>query len=397
MRAKGTRLWWRDPRYKDGKLTHPGVYWIRDGGYSVSTKTDDLSKAERMLDDYRAAKHSPERNQPAARVYVADCLAKYMRDVASSHTRPRATALLCAPVLEFFQRHTLGDITGDLCRRYAAQRSTDALARRELECLKAAINHAHREGMTREVIGVWLPPRRPSRERWLTPKEAAALVRHCWRYRENKNGKPTPRATRRHVAKFIIVALRTGRRAGVVINAKLGKSNDSTYVDLDSGMLMPKPRHVQTKKRQPPIKLPGRLLAHMRRWKRQGQKYVIEYNGEPVTRMGVAFRCAARDVGMPDVTPHTLRHTAATWGMQRGGDIWALSGYLGMSVKTLTTIYAHHDPKHLASAVELYNRPGGIPVAATDNQQRKRNKAAEVAQKGQQKPMLLGELHVGSE
>src|SRR5260370_6180268 len=182
MRAKGTRLWWRKPRYdKDGKLTHPATWVIRDGDAMVSCQTADLPKAERMLADYTAAKWSPERNRPAARVSVADCLAKYLKDIAPTHTRPKATAFMCKPLLRFFQRHTLADVGGDLCRRYAAQRSTDAMARRELECLKAAIGHAHKEGMVRELIGVWLPPRPPSRERWLTPKETAALVRHCWR------------------------------------------------------------------------------------------------------------------------------------------------------------------------------------------------------------------------
>ena len=42
--------------------------------------------------------------------------------------------------------------------------------------------------------------------------------------------------------------------------------------------------------------------------------------------------------------PHTLRHTAATWLMQLGVDFWVASGYLGMTVETLTTVYGHHHP-----------------------------------------------------
>jgi integrase len=388
MRSKGARLYWREARHAaDGKVSHPATWVIRDGPTMRSCGTAERARAEQMLGDHVAAKYSPDRNRPASRVRVAEAVVKYDRDIVLHHARPRATRLMLAPLLRFFQRYTLGDITGDLCRRYAATRSTDAMARRELECLKAAINHASKEGLIREVIGVWLPPRRPARERWLTPQEAAKLVRHAWRFREVQNGEPTPKATRKHVARFIVVALRTGRRAGVVVGAKLGKSSDSTYVDLDTGLLMPKPGHVQTKKRQPPIKLPGRLLAHLRRWKRQGQRFVIEYNGSPVTRMGVAFRNAARDVGMPDVTPHTLRHTSATWGMQRGADIWALSGYLGMSVKTLTSIYAHHNPQHLSSAVDVFNR-AGRPVAATGHHVQKENKVTKNARKAQQKAHL---------
>jgi integrase len=32
-----------------------------------------------------------------------------------------------------------------------------------------------------------------------------------------------------------------------------------------------------------------------------------------------------------NVTPHTLRHTAATWLMQRAAPMWEAAGFLGMS------------------------------------------------------------------
>ena len=35
------------------------------------------------------------------------------------------------------------------------------------------------------------------------------------------------------------------------------------------------------------------------------------------------------------MSPHTLRHTAATWLMQAGADRWQAAGYLGMSVEML--------------------------------------------------------------
>jgi Phage integrase family len=42
------------------------------------------------------------------------------------------------------------------------------------------------------------------------------------------------------------------------------------------------------------------------------------------------------------VTPHTLRHTAATWLMQRGVSIWEAAGFLGMSPEVLQDTYGHH-------------------------------------------------------
>ncbi|MFZ0426102.1 MAG: hypothetical protein WAL80_24765 [Xanthobacteraceae bacterium] len=67
----------------------------------------------------------------------------------------------------------LSEIKGALCREYVRTRTTDAAARRELEDLRAAINHHRREGLCSKIIEVVLPPERPARDRWLTRLEAA--------------------------------------------------------------------------------------------------------------------------------------------------------------------------------------------------------------------------------
>jgi hypothetical protein len=87
-------------------------------------------------------------------------------------------------LLHFFGDKMLSDINGAASRDYAAQRSTDAAARRELEDLRAAINHHRREGLCSQVVEVVQPPERPARERWLTRAEAARLILKAWRYRE---------------------------------------------------------------------------------------------------------------------------------------------------------------------------------------------------------------------
>ena len=53
----------------------------------------------------------------------------------------------------------------------------------------------------------------------------------------------------------------------------------------------------------------------------------VEFNGNPVASVKKGFKTAvglARLRGR--VTPHTLRHTAATWLMQRGVPIWRPQG-----------------------------------------------------------------------
>jgi integrase len=52
------------------------------------------------------------------------------------------------------------------------------------------------------------------------------------------------------------------------------------------------------------------------------------------------------------VTPHTLRHTAATWLMQRGVPIWQAAGYLGMSAEMIERTYGHHHPDYMRGAAQ---------------------------------------------
>src|SRR3982074_2499089 len=77
----------------------------------------------------------------------------------------------------------------------------------------------------------------------------------------------------------------------------------------------------------------------VKRWVRLGmaKSHFVEWNGKPIssvkTGFGSAVRLAGLDVAAGNVTPHTLRHTAATWLMQRAAPMWEAAGFLGMSEK----------------------------------------------------------------
>lgn len=149
------------------------------------------------------------------------------------------------------------------------------------------------------------------------------------------------------------------------------------WVDLDSGVMHRRgQQETETKKRRPPARLGRRILAHLRRWKAMDEasraelleriapedreaaahayKHVVSYHGAPIEKIRRAFETAVEFAWLDgDVTPHTLRHTRATWVMQRGVDLWEASGHLGMSVKTLTDVYGHHHPDWQKEAVEV--------------------------------------------
>jgi hypothetical protein len=85
----------------------------------------------------------------------------------------------------------------------------------------------------------------------------------------------------------------------------------------------------------------------------------VEFNGKPVASVKNAFRSAVELANLPGkITPHTLRHTAATWLMQRGVPIWEAAGFLGMSPEVLQDTYGHHHPDYLQGAAAAISQKG---------------------------------------
>jgi integrase len=83
---------------------------------------------------------------------------------------------------------------------------------------------------------------------------------------------------------------------------------------------------------------------------------VVEWNGRPPSRVQKP-KLVAIAAGLGDqVTPHTLRHTAATWQMQAGTDMFEAAKYLGMTTATLEQTYVHHRPDHLTAARDAHLR-----------------------------------------
>jgi len=97
----------------------------------------------------------------------------------------------------------------------------------------------------RGIVRVALPPQGQPRDRWLTRPEAAAILWTCWRAREVQTvhrGKlkgqkiETEKRPLRHIARFILIGLYTGTRAGAIASASPIKAIGNSYVDLQRGI-----------------------------------------------------------------------------------------------------------------------------------------------------------------
>jgi integrase len=381
-RSKGARLQLKAARRDEyGNITHRASWIIRDNGRDVSTgcAENEVAEAEQKLKAYITSKYEPKKKaQDIEAIPVADVLLIYL-DAELARLRDRfkvseANEDSIPDVRKFKMRigrlndwwgaKTLSEIDGEQCRMYARDRGKKGGARRDLEDLRAAINYHAAEGYHRGIVKVTLPEKGRPRDAWFTRKEAARLIHLCRKYREvqtasrgpNK-GQPIETGKRplAHLAAFILIGLYTGSRAGAIAAASPVPAPGRAYVDLERGLYYRlKQGDAETNKRQPTVPLPARLLAHLRRWHRlnpQAQHFV-EFNGRPVSSVKTAFKTAVGLAGINKrVSPHTLRHTAATWLMQRGADPWQAAGYLGMSLEVLLNTYGHHHPDYLSDAV----------------------------------------------
>ncbi len=370
--AKGARLW-PEPEERDheGRLVRRATWVIRDGSRKIRTgcARADREGAERALAEYIAKKYTVprDRGRHPSEILVLDVLNIYLLDKAPKHSDPTITKARIMMLAEWWGDKTLAEVNGTTCREYVAHRIaqprrasrpdvtgnpprmvTAAGARRELEDMRSAINYHRTEGLCSEVVGVALPDKSDPREDWLTRSEAARLIWAAWRARQKMGEGITDRDVGRHLARFILVGVYTGTRHGAICSAALTPAVGRGYVDTDNGVFYRRRQGTrQTNKRQPPVRLSVRLLAHLRRWKRLGiaRHAVVEWNGKPVVSVRKSFAAAARSAKIDrHITPHICRHTAATWAMQEGSDLWQAAGYLGMSPELLQRVYGHHHP-----------------------------------------------------
>jgi integrase len=310
---KSARLWLRP-----GRDDRAAVWVILDGGKEFGTgcSQGDVAGAEQALADYVAKKHDPKkaiRQGDPNSTKVADAISVYWTEHAQKPSRPEAIRKRLDTLLDFFGLKVVGELNGSLQRDYAEKRGSLSAARRELEDLAAAINHTLRDkvGGGNIVFRPVLPDAAEARDRWLTRKETAHLIWTAWRARKrNRGGTPGPHMSK-HLARFILVALYTGTRAGAVCGAALVPSIERGYVDLERGVFHRKAVGARTtNKRQPTVDIMPRLLAHMRRWHRLGisKHSVIEWQGEPVLRVSKTFETIREAAKLPDVPTRCGTH-----------------------------------------------------------------------------------------
>lgn len=348
-KAAGARLYLRPDT---------GIYVIRDTGRpDRSTGCRSRADAEAALAAYIVARDTIADVRRPDAFPIGDALSIYAREHAVTVAAPERIGYAIEALAAFWGNLTVADVKGETCRRYARSRVrhfkdgtcapiSAGTVRRELNVLQAALNHCAREGYLTAAPRVSLPKSPPPRDRWLTRDEAARLLWAAWRSPKGK-----------HLARFILVALYSGTRKDAILRLGFMPNTGGGWIDVDNGVLHRRGEgERETKKRRPPMRLPRQLLAHCRRWRAMGDLWVVSYGGQRVGDVQTAFEGARNAAGLPDVSPHVLKHTAITWAMQRGMRLDDAAQYFGTSRETIMRTYWHHSPDYQAEAVAVMDR-----------------------------------------
>ena len=335
------------------------IRWYEDGRKRErSTGTPDLATAERELETFlagRARSRIPDGPRDPSEVTIAACLAIYGDKHAPTVADAARIGHCIDALLDFWGDRPVSFIKGETCRRYEARRGrAPGTVRRELGCLSAAVNYCVREGFLTHAPPVTLPAKPPPRERWLTRSEAAALLGAA---------RAEPKA-RLHLPLFILIGLYTGARRSAILGLRWTPNTEGGWVDLERGRIDFNPvAHVQTNKRRARVPIPRRLMTFLRYARARATcDYVVSCEGRKVASVKRSFATALHGAGLDDVTPHTLRHTATTWLVQRGVPLWQVAGFVGASVETIERVYAHHAPDFLEGARTALDHATASPL-----------------------------------
>lgn len=304
--------------------------------------TSDRKEAERLLDRFVIEQAKPEH------VTVSYLWDRYRQE---HEGRPIAESMRASSgkaILPVFGGCRPEDVTADLCKSYIASRRKigrrDGAIWTELNHLQVVLSWALKRRLTTERIHVVRPSKPDPRDRRLTKKEAERLVRA---------------AEMPHIQLAIALMLGTGARRGAVLDLTWDR------VDLERGLIS----YART---EPGVKRKGRatvpiaphLLARLTKAKEGAvSDHVIEWAGKPVKSIKRGFAYAVAAAGLTDVSPHVLRHTAASLMAEDGIPMGEIAAMLGHSdSRTTERIYAKFSPTYLRQAASV------LDIAAEDDE-----------------------------
>lgn len=276
---------------------------------------------------------------------VREIVEGYLADRKRKVSAPKTLENYCNHIINILGHVYHDDLSRQDIERYSDQRMNDGKSPstviRALSVLRASIYWAERENWVTRGFRFKMPvsPAGP-RERWITKEEARALLNAC-----KKRGM--------HLYTFTLLALSTAARKSAITDLKWDA------VDFKRKLIDFSAVKGGRNKRRSVVPMNDELFEHMKIMRNFSvSDHVIEYAGKQVTTIYKVFKRAANDAGVKDVSPHIMRHTAATWMIMDGVPLREIARFLGDTEEMVEKVYGKHSPQYLQRASKALNIGG---------------------------------------
>lgn len=243
------------------------------------------------------------------------------------------------------------------------RKSKSVTIRREIATLMAALNFCATPPMRlipkANIEVVKMPSAGDPRDRWLRMEEVQRLLTAAATMR--RQGRGGGRMTR--AERFLWIALETAARKQAILDLTWDR------VDFETNTIhFNVPGRVKTKKRRASVPISSALRPILERAHRERIGDLVLDNKAAVWK---SIQVAAIKAGFSDqvvvrgdkpkatgISPHVLRHTAATHMARRGVSLFTISKVLGNSYQVVEKVYAKWAPDDPAGTVDLIS--GGV-------------------------------------
>lgn len=232
----------------------------------------------------------------------------------------------------------------DLIQTRLNEGVTNTTINRILQKLRAVFNKAHKEWEVKcdpPYIKMLREPKK--RVRWITEAEANRLIL----------------ALPVHTADMVVFSLETGLRESNVTLLRWDQ------VDLGQRAVFIEGDDILKSEKAFVVPLSDKAVEVIKRQSGKHPERVFTYENNGIRRANTkVFKNACKKVGLEDFRWHDLRHTWATWHIQRGTPLEVLQELGGWSDYKMVKRYAHFNHEHLSRYVNR-SQSGLATVLAT--------------------------------
>lgn len=356
-------------RQADNGVYH--IYWTERGrSKRVSTRQRDMAAAQAFFGQWLLMEQSapPPNAMLGPTMTISELWGGYELGHIHGVAAPQTLYYNWKNLEQHFGGLSVSQITQDAFDSYAEKRQSGKIGkpsklstvRKELNALVACLNwHADaKRGKDRKldrshIPVVTLPPEGDPRDRWLRVEELRAIFAAA---KKMRRGKRLSRGER-----FLWLALETAARRDAILELTWDR------VDFEVGVIHYNvPGRKKTKKRRASVPISSALRPVLERaFKEREGDLVMDNMGDVwATIQLIAIEAGlgggqekpthSRKPRATGVSPHVLRHTAATWMARRGVPMFTIAKILGNSMATVEKTYAKwcpDDPEHTVDLI----------------------------------------------